>query len=267
MSPSSQLSRVVTLLTDCGPASLYVGQLHAVLLTRAPDVRVLDLAHDVPAGAIRAASYVLRRSYPLCPPGSVHVVVVDPGVGTRRAILAAAAHGHLFVGPDNGVLYDVVREGEVRSVENPELMAPRVSNTFHGRDIMAPVAASLACGTPLAEVGPVIVPQAGPAASSPRPRAGGVEGEILFVDRYGNLVTDLERAQIQAVGGENGAIRVRLADAFIDRLVTTFGDVAEGRVLAYIGSGDHLVIGVNGGRAKDLLGVDVGDPVRLEPLE
>lgn len=147
------MSRLVSLLTDFGAGSVYVGQMHAVLRRRLPGVTILDLAHDCPAGGIEAAAYLLRRSYRHCPQSTVHVVVVDPGVGTGRAILAAHARDQYFVGPDNGVLTAIVEGGDVRRVENPALVEEEVSSTFHGRDIMAPVGAFLAAGGALADVG------------------------------------------------------------------------------------------------------------------
>lgn len=255
---------LVSLLTDFGPGSVYVGQMHAVLRRRLPDVRIVDLAHDCPPGGIEAAAYVLKRSYGHFPSGSVHVVVVDPGVGTSRAVLAAKAHGHYFVGPDNGVLWDEIVGGEVRRVENRDWMAEEISNTFHGRDVMAPVAACLAEGRPLAEVGPGIEPL--PVPGGPIAGRNAVEGRVLMIDRYGNCITNVPRHLVEKLADEGGEVRVRIGSAFIDGLVRTFADVAEGRALAYIGSGDHLEIAVNGGRATDLLHLGVADPVRVERL-
>jgi hypothetical protein len=257
---------VVTLLTDFGPGSVYVGQMHAVLLRTAPAVRVVDLAHDCPFAGIESAAYVLQRSYPHFPPGTVHVVVVDPGVGSGRAILAVRAAGHVFLAPDNGVLAPILLRGkdlEVRHVENRALMNEKISSTFHGRDIFAPVAARLASGTALAEVGP-----AGRAAVQ---RFGPVEGErvaegkVLLVDRFGNLITNVPRAVLDRLGGPL-KVRVRIGAAFINGLVETFSDVPKGLALAYVGSGEHLEIAVNGGRASDLLGLGVGAAIRVEPM-
>ncbi len=241
---------VLSLLTDFGPGSVYVGEVHAVVRSLLPDAVVVDLAHDCPPGDVEAGAYLIGRAWSLCPPGTAHVVVVDPGVGTARRILAARARGHLFVGPDNGVLAPLVEGGEVRSVENDALFRRPTCATFHGRDVMAPVAARLLSGTPFAEVGP---------PASPRALEGGavtkedvVEGRVLLHDRFGNLVTNVPASAVLALGGVGRALRVRVGDACVEGISRTFGDVAQGAPLAYVGSGGHLEIAVNGGRASDL---------------
>ncbi len=253
----------ISLLTDFGSGSVYVGQMHAVLLRLAPDVPVVDLAHDCPAGHVEAAAYILRRSVPHFPPGTVHVVVVDPGVGTSRAVLAARTDQGLFVGPDNGALAEAVAGGEVRRVENRALMARDISPTFQGRDIMAPVAARLATGTALVEVGPVARPLHVPPVLEIED--GGVTGRVLMADHFGNLITNIPFEMLAEVGGPGGAVRVRIGAAFLDGLVATFADVAPGRALAYIGSGGHLEIAVNEGSAAEALGLDVDTEIRVEP--
>ena len=255
---------VVSLLTDFGPGSVYVGQMHATIARLAPAVRVIDLAHDVPFASTEAAAYLLRRSHGHFPRGTVHVVVVDPGVGTERAILAARAGGHLFLAPDTGVLGPVLAldsGAEVRRVEARGLMNERISKTFHGRDVMAPVAARLAAGTALEGVGPVGVPR--PAPPGPVRSVSGVDGRVLIVDRFGNLVTDIPATMLDDFGGPR-RVRLRVGAAFLDGVATTFADVPEGMALVYVGSGEHLEVAVNGGRAADRLRLGVGDRVRLE---
>lgn len=256
------MSGVVSLLTDFGPGSVYVGQMHAVLLRRAPTLRIVDLAHDCPPGVIAAASYVLHRSWRHMPDGTVHVAVVDPGVGSGRAILAAKAHGHVFIAPDNGLLGDVLRDAdEVRRIENETLFNEHVSKTFHGRDVMAPVAAYLGTGGAFADVGPVVTPSV--ALPGARVTEDGIEGSVLIVDRFGNLITDVPKSLLASYAAPE-AVRVRVGAAFIEGLVQTFSDVQRGIALIYLGSGDHLEIAVNGGRASDLLRLKVGDRVRVE---
>lgn len=257
-------SGIVTLLTDFGPGSVYVGQMHGVIMSTAPGAHAVDLAHDCPPGGVSAGSYMLMRSFQHFPRGTVHVAVVDPGVGSARAVIAARAHGHLFVAPDNGLLGNVLAsadEVEIRRVENKALMNDPVSKTFHGRDVFAPVAARLAVGTPLSEVGPVA--DAEIARPGPEVDDSGIEGTVLIIDRFGNLITDIPRATLQAIG-DPSRIRVRVGAAFIDGVAQTFSDVAKGVALTYVGSGEHLEVAVNGGRASDLLGMSVGDPIRAE---
>lgn len=257
-------SGLVTLLTDFGPGSPYVGQMHGTILRRAPALRIIDLAHDCPPGAVAAAAYLLDRSVRHFSPGTVHVAVVDPGVGSDRAVLAARARGHIFLAPDNGLLgpiLDTESEPDVRRVTNEELMNERVSRTFHGRDVFAPIAAYLAAGGALSAVGP----QAGwePARPGPEPCTGGIAGRILLVDRFGNLITDVP-GRLLAELGDPGRIRVRAGATFIQGIVDTFSDVPRGDALTYIGSGEHLELAVNGGRAADLLQLAPGDAIRVE---
>lgn len=255
---------VVALLTDFGPGSVYVGQLHAVLARRAPAARVVDLAHDCPPGIVASAAYVLQRSWRHFPAGSVHVAVVDPGVGSGRAILAARAHGQWFIAPDNGLLGGVLIDAEdavVHRIENEALFNDTVSHTFHGRDVMAPVAAHLVGGGALAEVGPEVAPAV--VLPGPRVAADHLDGEVLIVDRFGNLITDISRRVLLDFGAAEH-IRVRVGAAFIEGLAETFSDVAPGIALIYLGSGDHLEVAVNGGRASDLLRLAVGSPIRVE---
>lgn len=255
---------VVSLLTDFGAGSVYVGQMHAVLARRAPGARVIDLAHDCPPGEVAAAGYILQRSWRHVPEGTVHVAVVDPGVGSGRAILAARARGQMFVAPDNGLLgpiLDAAPDAEVRRVENRALWNESVSSTFHGRDVMAPVAAHLVAGGALEDVGPP-APERVDLARAAR-EGDRIEGRILIVDRFGNCITDVPRALLADFAAP-GDIRVRVGAAFIGGLVETFSDVPQGIALIYLGSGDHLEIAVNGGRAAALLRLEVGSPIRVE---
>jgi hypothetical protein len=264
MTPPGAPSGVVTLLTDFGPGSVYVGQMHGVLLSRAPGVRVVDLSHDSPPGAVAAAGYLLQRSWRHFPPGTVHVAVVDPGVGSGRAVLAARAHGHLFLAPDNGLLGPVLEEApeaEVHRVENRALMNDEVSHTFHGRDVFAPVAAHLAGGGALEAVGPTV--EAEIARPGPQVDAEGVDGSVLLLDRFGNIVTNIPGSLLEGLGSAAG-LRVRVGASFIDDVVRTFSDVPRGVALAYVGSGGHLEIAVNGGHAGSLLALQPGDRVRVE---
>jgi S-adenosylmethionine hydrolase len=258
-------SGIVSLLTDFGPGSVYVGQLHATILRLAPAARIVDLAHDMPFGNTESAAYVLRRSVPHFPEGTVHVVVVDPGVGSRRAVLAAFASGHAFVAPDTGVLGALLAadpQAVVRRVENRAVMNPVVSSTFHGRDVMAPAAARLAAGGAIEDFGPSTTPRPAPAGPAREGRA--IVGSVLLVDVFGNLITNIPGSALDELGGP-GAVRLRIGAAFIDTVATTFSDVPKGVALVYVGSGEHIEVAVNEGRAADALRVAVGDRIRLEP--
>lgn len=242
----------ITLLTDFGTADGYVAAMKGVLATLAPDVPVDDAAHDLHHGDIHAGAIALLRYWAMYPPGSVHVVVVDPGVGTERRALAAQVAGRYLVGPDNGVLTWALEEsGHARVVEiqGPVPGAPAASATFHGRDVFAPAAAYLAAGGDLEELGPgaedlLRLPM-------PRPDAGDgvVRGVVLAVDRFGNLVTNIPRAALPP------EVEVFVAGSSVGGLRRTYGEVGSGEVLALVGSLDRLEVSVRNGSAAEALGV------------
>lgn len=246
---------LITLLTDFGPADAYVAELRGVLLTAAPEATLVDMSHHVPPGDVAVASYLLGRAWHRFPTGTVHLVVVDPGVGTDRAALALASAGHHFVGPDNGVFSPVLGQADALvSLTVPEGAAP----TFHGRDVFAPAAAALARGGALADLG-----GPGPAEpvrlQLPVPEYEGksVLGTVVYQDRFGNLVTNLtpsevpEYAVVEAEGVDVGPVR------------RTFGDVAVGALVPYWGSGGTLELAVRDGSAARRLGLGVGGRVRI----
>ena len=243
---------VITLLTDFGLADSYVAEVKGVLLSRAPGVTLVDVSHDVPSGSVRAGQYLLSRTWYRFPPETVHLVVVDPGVGTERRALAASADGHSFVAPDNGLL-SVLPHG-AHFVTLPVLRD--ASPTFHGRDVFAPAAARLATGARLEELGsPVTDPFHSP---PPTPRAEGraVVGEVIYVDRFGNVITNIPGDLVEP------GVRITIAETEIGPVRRTFGDVARGKLLAYVGSGGTVEIAVREGSAAQVLDVEVGAEVR-----
>jgi S-adenosylmethionine hydrolase len=247
---------LITLLTDFGHADSYVAEMKGVLLSAIPDATLVDLSHSVPPGDLRAAAYLLGRTWHRFPAGTIHLAVVDPGVGTTRAALALTAGGHFFVGPDNGLFTFVLRAAEVQIVELPT--PEGASATFHGRDLFAPVAAALASGTPLADLGEPFrrMPQR-LVYTEPRYEGKSLVGEVVYVDRFGTLVTNLTRelvpdyAAVEVEGLEIGPLR------------RTFGDVAAGGLVAYLGSGGQIEIAVRNGSAARRLGMGVGGRVRV----
>ena len=225
------------------------------LLSAAPGLTLVDVTHAVPPGDVRAGAYLLARAWPRFPSGTVHLAVVDPGVGTGRAALAVAAHGHYFVGPDNGLFTLVLRDAEVQIVVLPT--PDGASPTFHGRDVFAPAAAALAAGATLAELGP---PFGGMpvrlAYREPHHEGKSVMGQVVYVDRFGTLVTNLTPelvppyAVIEVEGLEVGPLR------------RTYGDVPTGGLVAYLGSGGQVEIAVRDGSAARRLGMGVGGRIR-----
>jgi S-adenosylmethionine hydrolase len=225
------------------------------LLSAAPGVTLVDVTHAVPPGDVRAGAYLLGRSWHRFPAGTIHLAVVDPGVGTERAALALAAHGHYFVGPDNGLFTLVLRDAEVQIVvlPTPDGAAP----TFHGRDVFAPVAAALATGTPLAQMGE---PFAGMperlAYREPHHEGKSVLGEVVYVDRFGTLVTNLTPELVPSYAV------IEVEGLEVGRLRRTFADVATGGLVAYLGSGGQIEIAVRDGSATRRLGMGVGGRIR-----
>ena len=255
---------LVTLTTDFGTRDYYVGAMKGVLLSITPGLHLIDLSHEIPPQDILAGAFLLRHAAPLFPPGTVHLAVVDPGVGSARRGLAVASQEQLWVGPDNGLLtYALRSDARVFEIADPGLRRDPVSATFHGRDIFAPAAAHLAAGLPLERVGPpvddpVLLAQAHPIVDGDR-----VTGTVIHVDGFGNLVTNIAEPVALSLGRE---VRVRLAtDLIIDGLATTYEDVEPGSALALVGSGGLLEISIRGGSAARRLGVSRGDLVILQP--
>ena len=246
---------IITLITDFGTADPYVGEIKGVLVSASPDVRIVDVSHAVPPGDLKAGAFILGRVWRRFPLGTVHLIVVDPGVGTARAALACRSGGHLFVAPDNGVLTPVLGEPGAMVVALPTPEA--ASFTFHGRDLFAPAAAALAGGIAVERLG---VPHAAPVRlESPSPFYQGktVVGEVIYVDRFGNLVTNLGPEEAPAYGV------LEAEDTVIGPLHRTFGDVKSGEIVAYFGSGGTVEIAVRDGSAARRLGLGVGGEVRV----
>ena len=245
---------IITLLTDFGTADSYVAEMKGVLLSRAPNVVLVDISHQVAPGDVRAGQYLLGRSWRRFPPGTVHLAVVDPGVGTARRALAAdeAGGGHRFVAPDNGLLSFLPADARFVSLLVPSSAAP----TFHGRDVFAPAAAALATGAPLEGLGtPVTNPIRSP-LPTPHHDGTAVMGEVLYVDRFGTLVSNIPASAVEP------GVRIRVAGTDVGPVRRTFADVERGALVALAGSGETVEIAVRDGSAARLLGVGVGAEVR-----
>lgn len=246
---------IVTLLTDFGSADSYVAEIKGVILSAVPDATLVDISHAISPGDVGAAAYVLHRAWRKFPPGSIHLGVVDPGVGTTRAALVLEAHGHRFVGPDNGLFSFVLRDAPVTAVllAEPDWAAP----TFHGRDIFAPAAARLAAGESIAALGPPFmgIPER-LATREPYHEGKVLIGEVIYVDRFGTLVTNFTASNMPDYAS------LEIEGAEIGHLRRTFADVSTGVLLAYLGSDGHVEIAVRDGAAARKLGIGVGGRVR-----
>ena len=252
------MASTLILLTDFGLQDPYVGVMKLAVLRELPpgvDVRFVDLTHAVPPQNVRAAARAIRCSRPHAPPGSTWLIVVDPGVGTRRRALAfLLSDGSRGVAPDNGVITPF-RETLVAVSSLP--VPPGASATFHGRDVFAPAAARLLAGAHPHDLGEPLDPRSLIWLDEPSPRvfSGGLEGQIVAIDRFGNLITNISGGALQ-----NRKVRVRAGEVDIP-LVRTYADVPEGALLALVGSCGELEISVRNGSARARLGLREGDPV------
>ena len=265
------MRKIVALLTDYGTRDQYAGSLRGAVLAACPDATVVDITHDVERYAVREAAFVLRASATVFPAGTVFVAVVDPGVGTNRRGIAIRSGGYYFVGPDNGLFSLVLADqpdAEVRELSNAALFRPNVSSTFHGRDIFGPVGGALARGMDFDDVGRSIDDPFTFEFSKPRVTADEtIEGHVIYVDTYGNLVTSIGGSVWKAfsakVGGDLTEMIVDINKVILP-VVTTFGDVPEDESCTYFGSAGRVEIAVNRGSAAKRFDASLGTVVRLK---
>ncbi len=275
------MTRLIALLTDFGTTDAYVGVMKGVMLGICPDAALVDLSHDVQPQNLKQAAFLLLNNYRFFPPGTVFLVVVDPGVGTSRKAIAVRAGGYSFVAPDNGVLSYALREfGSVQAVEisNPAYQLARSSATFHGRDIFAPAAAHLAAGAALESFGSPVDPLV--ALPAPRLQVEGsrITGEVLHVDHFGSLVTGIG---VLAWNANQLTLTPRFGDApslsfagdrasvvigaqRLSPIRHTYGEVGRGEALALVGSSGFLELSVNSASFRSLNVAQIGSPVEVQ---
>lgn len=258
------MPKIITLTTDFGLQDYYVSAMKAVILGIAPDVRLVDISHEIPSQDIMAGSWVIKNSAMLFPPDTVHVVVVDPGVGTDRNAIALRIEDQYFIGPDNGIFSILTEQKEYEAVRlsNPDYWGSQTSSTFHGRDIFAPVAAHLSQGIPLEDLGEPINKLVTYRWAQPIADKDGLQGWIIHIDKFGNLITNLSADLIEEAIG-NRKVKIYVGNTILDEIVSTFGSVLEGEPVAFIGSSGMLEIGINKGNAREMLGVQKGAQISL----
>jgi S-adenosylmethionine hydrolase len=253
---------IITLTTDFGVTDGYVGAMKGVILSLAPNVTLIDISHAVNPHDIRHGARILATAAPEFPEGTIHVAVVDPGVGSSRRGMALRTANAFFVGPDNG-LFSPFLSSKVVCVELTKGATHRlhVSHTFHGRDVFAPVAAHLANGMSINDLGPPLIDPIWLVEPEPAHSDGGwLVGEVVYVDRFGNLVTNVGPLYTERL--ESAGARVVVDDIRIP-FVRTYSDVAVGELLALIGSSGYLEIAVRTGRASDFVGTGIGTVVKV----
>jgi hypothetical protein len=257
---------IIAFLSDFGARDHYVGVMKGVMLGICPDVTLVDLSHDLPAHDIGFAALELAAAYRFFPAGTVFLAVVDPGVGTSRRGLAAEAGEWRFVAPDNGVLTGVFQETPPKKVvelTERRYARPTVSRTFEGRDRFAPAAAWLAKGVHLPALGRSILDHHLIDLPKPQVEDQVVRGVVVRVDRFGNIVTNLDRRSCERLTDGAGVLQLTVRGQTIPHIVSTYSDIAPGDIGALFGSTDHLECAAHAASAAEQLGVVVGDPVEL----
>jgi hypothetical protein len=264
--PGEGILSIITLTTDFGLKDGNVGVIKGVIWGICPEARIADLSHMIGPQNIAEAALLIFRSAPYFPPGSIHVVIVDPGVGTARRPMAARLGGWYYVGPDNGTITLLLERAEQEGLgreffhlDRPEYWLREVSHVFHGRDVFAPVAAYLARGVPLRELGtPVDDPLR---LELPRPErtSNGWRGEVIHIDHFGNVASNIRVEHLDKALDNKANLGVRMGGIEIRGLVDTFGERAPGELIALFGSTGNLIVSVVNGSAAARLGIKIGD--------
>jgi len=259
---------IITLLSDFGLKDPYVAEMKATILSICRGAQIVDISHGIEKFNTRMGAFILASAAPYFPQGTIHLAVVDPGVGTKRRPIIVEARRGFYVGPDNGLLILSARKegiSHVYIISNPEYMHDQVSRTFHGRDIFAPAAAHLATGHSPSDFGAEIHDYILPNFAEPQLRDSRLLGEILFVDNFGNIVTNISVKELKTLGANEGhLLHVKFEAKVLDlKLHSAYGQVPAGRALAIIGSSDFLEVAVNQANASQMLGVKVGDSVSI----
>jgi len=262
---------VITLLTDFGSKDHYVASMKGVILNICPRAIIVDITHDVPKFSISTAAFILKCSYKYFPKDTIHVVVVDPGVGTKRRAITVETRNYVFVGPDNGVLMMAALDDGIRrvySISNPEILRDKISFTFHGRDIFAPVAAHITCGFKIENVGERIDNYLIPDFVQARKYDKTIEGEVVHIDDFGNVITNITRRDINSIGLNYGEkVNLRINDKeYVLPFMETFGCLEKGQPVLIIDSEEYLELCVNLGNAAELFKAKIGDRIILNRI-
>src|SRR2546421_2802013 len=267
MTDSSSSHPIITLLTDFGTHEYFVGAMKGVILSINPEIQIIDITHDVPPHDIEAAAFNLLACYRDFPAGTIHVAVVDPGVGSSRRAIVVQCANQLFVGPDNGLFSWICeREGKhkARHVTNEAFLREHVSTTFHGRDVFAPIAAHLSSGTSLDELGPLVLDILSLDALGPRVTNDAVEARIIHIDRFGNCITNLTANHFRGELGAGASLNVN------EQRVTGFREVfsqtkprSDEKLFMILGSAGFIEIAAQNASAASILNVRCGDRVAL----
>ena len=263
--------RIITLTTDFGTSDAYVGTMKGVIFGINPNVQVVDLTHAIPPQDIHEAAFTIRSASRYFPKSTIHTIVVDPGVGSDRQAIVCEIDGVFFVCPDNGVLsyllQDIDNSTELQmnavAIQNPAYYLPEVSNTFHGRDIFAPVAAHLSLGVSLVNIGAPIEGLVQLPIPIPQVSENTIIGQIIKIDRFGNAITNISASMIAGIGA---TYEIKVGSTRLRRIHNAYAESGVSEPLAIIGSVGLLEIAINGGSAEKQLGLKQGDTVAIRQL-
>jgi S-adenosylmethionine hydrolase len=260
------MHKIITLTTDFGEQDGFVGVMKGVIWTIAPGAQIADITHQIPPQNVRLGAYALWRVVPFFPPGSIHIAVIDPGVGTHRRPIGLQIGNQYFIVPDNGLITPILEDGEesgypieIVHLNNPDFWLPEVSHTFHGRDIFAPTGAHLAAGVPLRDLGDSISDPIRLEFSKPIKTTQGWQAHITIIDVFGNLTTDLPAKAL----ADAKKVTFRLKDHTIDGLVTSYGHRKTGELIALVDSENYIEMSVVNGNAAQKTGGKIGDIVEV----
>ena len=246
-------SGIITLITDFGRSDPYIAMMKGVILSVNPDATIIDVTHQIPAHSIKEGSLIIKTSYTYFPSGTVHVGVVDPGVGGKRRPIVVLVDNHFFVGPDNGLFSTIIetqRDIDVIHLKEKKYWMRSISPTFHGRDIFAPAAAHLSLGVNPFSMGEKIDNTTHLASPLPHENNSDLVGEIIWVDHFGNLITNITREHLSPFLSSKGLI-IKIGSLILKKISTTYNDVPKSQPLALIGSSNTLEIAVNMGNAQN----------------
>lgn len=262
---SVMTSPIITLTTDFGPSSRYVAAMKGVILSLNPQVRLMDLTHTIPPQNVRAGAFALAETAPFFPPETIHVAVVDPGVGSLRRIVYARIGHQQFVAPDNGLLSRLAARtnpSKIVNIDDPQFWLPGVSSTFHGRDIMAPVAARLSLGLSPDELGRPIEQLSELTWPEVRKMAQRIDGEVIEVDSFGNLITNITRDMLKGVPTDE-SVTITCDEHATQGIFKAYSDQPAMTLVALLSSSGNLELAIVDESASMMLGVKVGAPVQV----
>ncbi|MFO7891702.1 MAG: SAM-dependent chlorinase/fluorinase [bacterium] len=254
---------MITLLTDFGISDFYVGSMKGVILTINPDIQIVDISHAVSPQNIEEGAFILKQVYHYFPQGTIHVVVIDPGVGSARRIIVLDTQEYIFLAPDNGVLkyiFDDYTDYRVIEVNNSMYYLNNVSTTFHGRDIFAPIAAHLSLGVDIADLGEEISNYIKPEIIKPVKKGNKITGQVMYIDSFGNCITNISSELLES----KKEIQIQIKNLVLWEIKSNYSEVSKGEVLALFGSSGMLEISVNEGNAQEQYAFRVGDRVVVE---